>query len=350
MAIEVPGIEVTLVAGTDLPSLDKGLITYKHLVRWCAAQQNWDKVHFNQDYARNYSKLKDVYVNGAIKAQSLVQFLSDSFGRRGWVWRMNTDFFGVDYAEEHLVIHGVIEDVSEVAPYVAVRVGFRIHNPDQGADTTRGDAVILLDPEGRHLVEIDETQLPDDWRVDRAIREADEKVPANIRDMVGQPLDVIESVVPVDLSRLRLMADAVMNVSPWHYHPEKAAESAFGGVVAMPLFPLHGLEGWPDSKPFDPDPAALGREGVTDVGRLDPKRLGLIPGGIFNGGNFVEIHSLARPGDTIAAESIMAGAAFRTDHPAGPAIYVDTLNLYRTTAGRALITERQIMVYRVMDE
>ena len=54
------------------------------------------------------------------------------------MWRMNTDFFGVDYAEEHLVIHGVIEDVSEVAPYVAVRVGFRIHNPDQGADT-RGE-------------------------------------------------------------------------------------------------------------------------------------------------------------------------------------------------------------------
>jgi len=51
-----------------------------------------------------------------------------------------------------------------------------------------------------------------------------------------------ETVIPVDLSRLRLMADAVMNIHPWHYHPGKAAEGPFGGVAAMPLYPLHGLE------------------------------------------------------------------------------------------------------------
>lgn len=345
MSIEIPGIEITLAAGTELPPLDKGLISYKHLARWCAAQQNWDKVHYNQDYARTYANIKDVYVNGAIKAQSLVQFLSGAFGDLGWVWRVDTDFFGVDYAEEHLVIHGAIEDVVESAPYIAVKVNFRIHNSDQDADTTRGQAIVLLDPAGRQIVDIDEQGLPGDWRVDKEIRQADGKVPRNIQEMVGKPLDVIESVVPVDLSRLRLMADAVMNVNPQHYHPEKAAQGAFGGVVAMPLYPLHGLEAWPDTKPFDPDPKALGREGVTDVGRLDVKRLGLTPGGIFNGGNFVEIHSLARPGDTIAAESILAGAAYRTDHPGGPAIFVDTLNTYRTTSGRPLITERQIMVY-----
>jgi hypothetical protein len=349
MAIEIPGIDVTLEAGTELTPLDKGLISYKHLARWCAAQQNWDKVHYNQDYARTYGQLKDVYVNGAIKAQSIVQFLSTSFERRGWVWRVNTDFCGMDFAEEHLVVHGSIEDVVEAGSYVAVRVGFRINNPDQRADTTKGDAIVLLDPDGEYVVEVDEQDLPDEWRVDTSIREAGDDVPSQIREMAGKQVDVIESVIPVDLSRLRLMADAVMNVNPWHYHPEKAAEGPFGGVVAMPLYPLHGLESWPDAKPFDPNLESLGREAVSDIGRLDPARLGVPPGGIFNGGNFVEIHSLARPGDTLFGECILAGATYSADHPVGPSIIVDTLNHYRTTAGRALITERQIMGYRVLD-
>jgi hypothetical protein len=345
MAIDIPGIAITIKVGAVLPSLDKGVISYKHLARWCAAQQNWDQVHYNQDYARKVAGLKDVYVNGAIKAQALVQFLSDSFARLGWVWRMDTDFRGVDYAQEHLVIHGTIAKVTHAPPYVAVHVDYRITNLDQAADTTTGQAIVLLDPAGAQLVEIDDSHLPDEWRVNTQIGRASENVPANIRAMVGASLDDIESVVAVDLSRLRLMADAVTKVSPWPYDAQKAALNAFGAVVAMPLFPLHGLEAWPDSKPFDPDHQALGREGVTDVGRLDPKRLGLLPGGIFNGGNFVEIHSLARIGETIAARSVLAGAELTSTHPASPAICIDTLNHYRTTRGRKLITERQTLVY-----
>ena len=200
----------------------------------------------------------------------------------------------MDIAEEHLIVHGSIEEVTEAGRYVAVRVGFRIHNSDQGADTTKGDAIVLLDPDGGYVVEVDDTDLPDEWRVDTSVREVGDDVPAQIREMAGVKVDVIESVIPVDLSRLRLMADAVMNIHPWHYHPGKAAEGPFGGVVAMPLYPLHGLESWPDAKPFDPDPESLGREAVTDIGRLNPVRLGVPSGGIFNGGNDVEIHSLAR--------------------------------------------------------
>jgi hypothetical protein len=346
--VRVRGAGIELAVGKSLPTLDKGLVSYKHLARWCAAQQNWDKVHYNQDYARKYSRLPDVYVNGAIKSQFICQFLSEGFGTRGWIWRVDTDFFDVDLAEQRLSVRGEITEVAPMGRYVGVTVGFRIRNAERKADTTRGTAIVLLASNGGTVTGLDRTGLPRDRRVDTAVRPATRKVPAKIAAMVGKRVDRIRSVVPVDLSRLRLMADAVTGVRPWHYHPQKAKRSAFGEVVALPLYPLHGLESWPDARPFDPDPEALGREGVTDVGRLDPRRLGLKPGGIFNGGNFVEIHGLARPGDTIVADSVLAGARFSTEHPAGPAIFVDTLNRYRTTGGRSLITERQVMVYRVM--
>ena len=291
-------------AGVELPPLDKGPIGYKHLARWCAAQQNWDKVHYNQDYAREYGGLKDVYVNGAIKAQSVVQFLGASFDYRGWAWRVDTDFRGMDFAGERLVVRGTIEEVVEAGRHVAARVGFRIRNRDRGADTTEGEAVVLLDARGDHVVEVDDRDLPDEWRVDTAVREAGEGVPDRIRGMVGRPVDAIESVIPVDLSRLRLMADAVMDVNPWHYHPEKAARGPFGGVVAMPLYPLHGLESWPDARPFGPrsgDAGPGGRHGRR------PSRPGAVGAAFrrhlqrreFGGDPFSR-----RPGETIAADCV----------------------------------------------
>ena len=104
-----------------------------------------------------------------------------------------------------------------------VHVDYHITNIDQAADTTTGQAIVLLDCAGAQLLEIDDSHLPDEWRVNTQIGRASENVPANIRAMVRAALDDIESVVALDLSRLRLMADAATKVSPWLYDAQKAA-------------------------------------------------------------------------------------------------------------------------------
>ena len=64
------------------------------------------------------------------------------------------------------------------------------------------------------------------------------EVPANIAEMVGKPLDVIESVVPIDLSRLRLMADAVMESAAYSKIFEVRAEKWITGDYDDPTAEL----------------------------------------------------------------------------------------------------------------
>ncbi len=340
-------LDFALEAGVMLAPLNKGRITYKHIVRWCAAQQNWDKVHYNQDYARQKAKLPDVFINCALKQQFVVQFLSRSFKEYGWVWRLDTDFSGIDYAEQVLEVRGKIGEVSRLMPYFLVRLQYDIYNLNRNEVTTSGKGIVLLNPLGKPIQEVNTALLPEKLRIDVGLR-TERSVPENISKLIGKTIERVESAYPVSFSRLRLMADAIMDVHPWHYDPNAARQSPFGTVVAMPLFPLHGIERLPGSRRLSEDPEAIGREGSNDVGRLDPSFLGLTPAGMMTGGSKLEIHSLVRPGERICAESTFAGAAYQADHCAGPSLVVDTVNRYWEAGGRPLITERQTSIYRLL--
>jgi acyl dehydratase len=342
------GLGFELKYGAQLPPLKKGRITYKHIVRWCAAQENWDKVHYNQDYVRQKSKLPDVFINCALKQQFVAQFLSRSFGGRGWVWRLDSDFNEVDFAEQTLEVHGQISEISQVPDYLLVNVNYQIYNCDKHEGTTSGKGMVLFSSKEEYITEVHKAKLPEEFKVHTALQKGDSSVPENIVNLIGQTTERVESHYPVSLSRLRLMAEAVMDVHPWHYDPNAAKQSPFGTVVALPLFPLHGIERLPGIRRFSEDPDSIGREASNDVGRLDPSSLGLNPAGMMTGGSRVEIHSLARVGERICAESALAGAEYRADHPTGPSLLVETLNRYWEAGGRPLITERQTSIYRLI--
>jgi acyl dehydratase len=348
MGFSLPGVAFELKKGTKLPPLTKGRITYKHIVRWCAAQQNWDKIHYNQDYVRQKSKLPDVFINGALKQQFIVQYLSKLFNGLGWVWRVDTEFKGIDFAEQVLAVHGKIAGIRKLRRYLLVEINFEIYNSDRQKITTSGRGAVLLSHSGKQVTKITEVELPHHWRISTNPGTPEGKVAKHIIKMIGTKLESVESVYPVDLSRLRLMAEAVMDVHPWHYDPKAARLTEFGNVVALPLFPLHGIEPLPGTCPLSEDPEFIGREASNDVGRPDASFLGLDPSGIMNGGNKVEIHSLARVGERICADSQVIGASHCSSHPAGQALLLETLNRYWESEGRLLITERQTIIYRLI--
>jgi hypothetical protein len=93
---------------------------------------------------------------------------------------------------------------------------------------------------------------------------------------------------------------------------------------------------------------AVGRGDPNEVGCLDLRILGLPPAAIMTGGSKVELHSLARVDEYVCGKCMIVGAKYRTDHHAGPALFLDTLNRYWESGGPALITERRTMIYRLM--
>jgi acyl dehydratase len=343
----VPGPLDGLVPGSSLPLLTKPRLTSRHIARWLAAQQNWDRIHYDQAYCTDFAQLPGPVINGALKQHLIVQFLSQAFDGMGWVWRAQYRFIGADLVGQMLQVQGRVVAIYPTPEYVFVSVACEIFNLDQQKVTTRGEAVVVLASDGTRLLDALsigngpanlalQTQPADDG-----------SAPEEIRQRIGDVVETRASAYPVDLSRLRLFADAVMGLSPIFFDPVAAARGPYGEVVAPPLFPLHGIEAMPDTLPFSEAPGAMGRESVNEVGRDPASLFGLAAAGGMNAGNQAEVHSLVRAGERICATSTLAGARRKKNREGGQLLFVETLNRYSETGGRPLVTERQTIVLKL---
>lgn len=329
-----------LPPGTELPPLDKPRLMPTHIVRWMAAQQNWDRIHFDQAFCREVAQLPAPVVNGALKQHLIMQFLQQALPG-AWPWRVDYQFVGPDFVGEKLQVRGRCGQRQE--RWLDVEI--QIVNLDRSKVTTRGRATVLLPLLGPVLDAID-LQGPDGLALPLELTPKEPDLPPAIRTLLGTELEQRESKYPLDLSRLRLFADAVMDLNPVHYDPQ--ANSPWGLVVAPPLFPLHGLEARPGDYPLSEAPDAQGREGVNEVGRDLAARFGWRAAGGMNAGNRVQVHSLARVGERLRARSVLASAKLRRGARGGEMLFLETLNRYSEAGGRPLLDERQTVVYRLL--
>jgi acyl dehydratase len=326
-----------------LPPLAKPRFTSTHVVRWMAAQQNWDRIHFDQAFCRDVARLEAPVINGALKQHWIVQFLQQALPG-AWPWRVDYRFVAPDFVGHKLHVRGAVTARRRVGSHEFVGIDVEIFNEDRGEVTTRGRAVMVRRDDGPVLDALD-IELPQDLALSQACLEADAAMPAHVNARLGSVLDERESHYPVDPSRLRLFAEAVMDLPPAHFDPQAA--SPWGTVVAPPLFPLHGLEALPGSFPLSEEPRAQGREGVNEVGR-DLGPLFGFEGSGMNGGNQVQLHSLARLGERIRVRSTLVGARRRTGARGGEMVLFESLNRYTEAgSGRPLLTERQTSVFKL---
>ncbi|MCM5570400.1 MaoC family dehydratase N-terminal domain-containing protein [Burkholderiaceae bacterium FT117] len=332
--------------GQALPALVKGPYASSHIVRWCAAQQNWDKIHYDLDYAQRHAGLPERVVNGALKQHLLVQCLERAFGPAFWPWRLAFRFAGPDFLGEALSVGGSVRSVERRAGLEMVLVDVAITNLGQQRDTTLGSAVLVRRAPGDATEAFVVPEALGDLALDESIEEPVGPVPPQLAVAIGEAPQRRVSAYPLDLSRLRLFADAIGDLRAEYFDPEAGRASAHGTVVAPPLFPIHGLEAMPGSLPLSTDPAAMGREGVNEIGRNLAARLGIALPGAVNGGNDVEIASLLRVGETVSATSAIVGASVKSGSRGAAMLIVRTLNTYRTTGGRLLLKEKQTSICR----
>lgn len=329
---------------TPLPPLDKPRFTAAHIVRWMAAQQNWDRIHFDQAFCRDMALLEAPVINGALKQHLIMQFLQRALPG-AWPWRVDYQFVGPDFVGQKLKVRGTTRSSGRAGAHIFLNVDVEILNLDRDEVTTRGRATVLLGQEGPLLDALD-MQAPQGMGLPLTASEPDAAMPPHVNARLGHELEQRESCYALDLSRLRLFADAVMDLDPVHFDPK--APSPWGAVVAPPLFPLHGLEALPGAFPLSEEPQAQGREGVNEVGRDLALQFGFNAAGGMNAGNRVQVHSLARVGERIRARSSLVGAKRRQGARGGEMIFFETLNHYEEVAGRPLVTERQTTVVRLV--
>jgi acyl dehydratase len=327
-----------------LPVLDKPRFTSTHVVRWMAAQQNWDRIHFDQAFCRDVARLDAPVINGALKQHWIAQFLARALPG-GWPWRIDYKFLAPDHVGQKLQVRGGAGAIHLQGGRRFQEVAVEIVNLDRDAVTTRGNAVVLLPRGDETVLDALGVEGPPGQALPLEVDAVDPAAPTAPSARLGSELDRRASHYPIDLSRLRLFADAVMDLQPAHYDP--GAASPWGTVVAAPLFPLHGMEALPGSYPLDESPDAQGREGVNEVGRDLARQFGFSAAGGMNAGNRVLVHSLARRGERVCAHSIRAGVRRRSGPRGGDMLFLESLNHYREAGGRPLLTERQAVVFRL---
>jgi acyl dehydratase len=339
------GSERPFAAGQVLAPLRRGPFTSSHLVRWCAAQQNWHKIHYDLDFAQNQAGLKERVINGALKQHLLAQFLDEFFAGTASIRRLGYRFAGPDYVDESLELHGQIRSVEHRGKHEFAVLDLGIRNVQQDKRTTVGSAVITCEgfagPD-----EPDVADMPSHFALDESVEATRGKVPEAMARLVGTEIERIESAYPLDLSRLRLFADALGGLRPLHYDLQAGRTSIHGTVVAPPLFPIHGLEAPPDTLPLSHSREAMGREAVNELGGSFARRFDLPEGGMVNGGCEVELHSLLRLGETLSATCRLVGASVKKGSQGGQMLLTTFLNTYSTTSGRLLLKSRQVTVYR----
>jgi len=133
----------SLSIGQELAPLTIGPVTTAHIMRWSAAMENWHRIHYDLDYAREHDKLPGVLVSGSWRQHVLIRYLTDWAGEAGWVWKAGFQFRGMNLAGDALTAWGRITGAAPRGGYGVVTLDLGLRN-QKGEEGTPGTATVVL--------------------------------------------------------------------------------------------------------------------------------------------------------------------------------------------------------------
>lgn len=63
--------------GDEIPPTEYGPLTILETVRWAGVQENWERLHWDREFAREHSRLKTFIASGAYRQALLARTLTD---------------------------------------------------------------------------------------------------------------------------------------------------------------------------------------------------------------------------------------------------------------------------------
>lgn len=129
--------------GDKLPQIVIGPVSSAHLVRWCGAIENWHRIHYDTEFAKEHEGLPERLVNGSWKQHLLVRLIREWTGLSGWLARLQFQFRGMDRVGDTLTIWGEVTEVQRARGHGLIQCLVGIRN-QHGEDNTRGVATVAL--------------------------------------------------------------------------------------------------------------------------------------------------------------------------------------------------------------
>lgn len=128
--------------GMELPKYVYRL-TPAHLMRWSAAIEDWNPIHYDLDFAVNHDRLPGLPVQRSWKRSVLAQYLKDWVLPGGWLWKAAFQHRALSLPGELIIVWGTVSGKREMdnMGIVELETGMK---SQYGAESMPGRATVVL--------------------------------------------------------------------------------------------------------------------------------------------------------------------------------------------------------------
>ncbi len=131
-----------LRAGDELPPLVKGPVTRQHLVEWCAAENDYYYLHYDERVAARM-KLPGTPIQGTYKLALLGQLISRWLGDTGELKNLKVSYRGLSLEGDTLTARARVTRTAREGNVGLVELDLAVDNSD-GSRSTTGTATVAL--------------------------------------------------------------------------------------------------------------------------------------------------------------------------------------------------------------
>ena len=131
-----------LKEGRALPTLTKGPVTRQMLVEWCAAENDYYYLHYDERVAEEM-KLPGPPIQGTFRYALLGQLIRHWSGGKALIERIGVSYRGLDLEGDTISACGRISGLEEVGEGTRVDLELWIEN-QKGDKSTEGTATVLV--------------------------------------------------------------------------------------------------------------------------------------------------------------------------------------------------------------
>ena len=137
----MPGFEEIKI-GDELPELRKGPVTRQMLVEWCAAENDYYTLHYDERVAEKMN-LRGTPIQGTFKYAMMGQMVEHWVAGAGSLRRITASYRGLDLEGETVVARGKVLSCKAMDGGGLVEIDVWVEN-EKGERSTLGQATVFL--------------------------------------------------------------------------------------------------------------------------------------------------------------------------------------------------------------
>ncbi len=339
--------------GMTLEKLQIGPWTVPHIVRWCAAQENWERQHTDYKYATEHDGLPNVIANGGWRKHIVARLFREWAGHGGWLWKLFMSYTAMHFPGDTFDIWAKVSKKYELEGMGFVELEGGMRN-QKGQETTPTLAIVVLPFKKNQILPLPFVPPPT-FKMESPFRKGStcarpKYVTDEVKAYIGKETEEVESVDEICKSELRRFSQAIPDLDPIYWDTEYAKGTRFKTIVAPPLFPVDAFK----QPPNLPDR-------LTEMLRKDPDFQGGPPWdrrliidlplktkltSNINGGQEFEILNLAYLGEKLRARRKILDIYEKESKTFGRAVYRIEMVTYKNSKGEVIMRAQIALIYR----